>query len=84
MAKLYDISGRVQEIEAKEYSLEEYYKMLDCTSIDVYEHPDPDFIVIMDEEGGIKPNRKINVNFMLETGIFLFGSLIVLPKKFFN
>lgn len=63
-AKLLKVSGEVMEIEPKngtDFKLDELYKHLQCSLVDVI-NLNQDDIMVVDDEGKLKANNVINVN----------------------
>ena len=63
-AKLLKASGEVMEIEPKngtDFKLDELYKHLNCSLVDVI-NLNQDDIMVVDDEGKLKANNVINVN----------------------
>ena len=63
-AKLLKVSGEVMEIEPKnctDFKLDELYKHLQCSLVEVI-NLNQDDIMVVDDEGKLKANNVINVN----------------------
>lgn len=63
-AKLLKASGEVVEIEpknGKDFKLDELYKHLNCSLVEVI-NLNQDDIMVVDEEGKLKSNNVVNVN----------------------
>ena len=63
-AKLLKVSGEVMEIKPKngtDFKLDELYKHLQCSLVEVI-NLNQDDIMVVDDEGKLKANNVINVN----------------------
>jgi hypothetical protein len=97
MADLYHYEGGITKVEPrypdKNFRLEELYKLLDCTTVQVIQLRTKE-IMIIDEEGKLRPDAKkkvnlratriYNANFGATDPDIIIGSALVCPKRNFR
>lgn len=91
-AWLLETDGTQKEVKPKngtDFSLREVYELLECEMVQAHRTPQPDMMLLMDEEGKMK-DVDINVQASrlvkpyLLTGDFIVGKALYLPRRMFK
>jgi len=74
----------ITPINGKNFTLQELYKLIDCTLVEVLHLPNRKYMII-DEEGKLKANHKLNGKATLIYSLdYIVGNVVVCDKNMFK